>query len=428
MSSSELCDWLLQATLASTAAIVLVLLLRKPMRAMFGPGVGYALWWLVPVATLASWLPPVSRVTAVPLLEPVASLSQVVHLATSDTAQGGHLKWVLLWWAGVMVQALWLAWQQTRFVASLGTLQHEPGAPGLLRAQSVAGLPAVIGVLHPRIVLPADVDDRYSLNQRHLMLAHEHAHMRHGDPWVNALVAVWRCVFWFNPLMHAAASRLRHDQELACDQRVLSAHPGARRAYADALFKTLVAAQPIPVACHWGNTHPVKERIMMLACLHTPRRRRLGLSLLVCAALGAGSAAWSAQPQGPVASDAGVTVTSQGHDYALQLWLRLDNAEPVAIALDGAYGEPFSVTGGSGERFEIAGSVTSASVQGKPADRIALNISRDGVSVASPVLVLERGKRGAVRIGTDTRDDQGKTAFEGLKLEVQLAPAAGASA
>lgn len=423
--SADLLQWLLHATLASTAALVIVLALRAVVRTVFGSGVTYGLWWLLPVAVLASLLPPVARETAVPLLEPVASLSQVAHLPTSDTAPGAHLTWVLLWWAGVVVQALWLAWQQARFVASLGTLQHETGAPDLLRAQSVAGLPAVIGVLRPRIVLPADVDDRYSLNQRRLMLAHEHAHVRHGDPWVNALVAVWRCVFWFNPLMHAAASRLRHDQELACDQRVLSAHPGARRAYADALFKTLLAAQPIPVACHWGNTHPVKERIMMLACLHTPRRRRLGLSLLVCAALGVGSAAWSAQPQGPAASDAGVTVTSQGHDYALQLWLRLDNAEPVAIALDGAYGKPFSVTG---ERFEIAGSVTSASVHGKPADRIALNISRDGVLVAGPVLVLERGKRGAVRIGTDTRGDQGKTAFEGLKLEVQLAPAAGASA
>ncbi len=39
MSSSELCDWLLQATLASSLAIVLVLLLRKPARSAFSPGV-----------------------------------------------------------------------------------------------------------------------------------------------------------------------------------------------------------------------------------------------------------------------------------------------------------------------------------------------------------------------------------------------------
>lgn len=39
MSSSELCDWLLQATLASTAAIVLVLLLCKQTRSTFSPGV-----------------------------------------------------------------------------------------------------------------------------------------------------------------------------------------------------------------------------------------------------------------------------------------------------------------------------------------------------------------------------------------------------
>ena len=43
-----------------------------------------------------------------------------------------------------------------------------------------------------------------------LIVLHERTHLRRGDAWVNAAVAVWRCLFWFNPLF-ALAQRCLHE-------------------------------------------------------------------------------------------------------------------------------------------------------------------------------------------------------------------------
>ena len=98
------------------------------------------------------------------------------------------------------------------------------------------------------------------------MLAHERAHEGRHDILVSALALLSHCVFWFNPLMYLALRWLRHDQELACDEQVLSSlprsEPEARRIYADALLKAQLATEGawrMPIGCHWHRLTP-KER------------------------------------------------------------------------------------------------------------------------------------------------------------------------
>jgi len=115
----------------------------------------------------------------------------------------------------------------------------------------------------------------------------------------------WLCVFWFNPLIYWAISRLRADQELACDAQVLARHAGARRSYANALLKTQLATESgwrMPVGCHWQSSHSLKERIVMLKRpLPGVSRRVLGIAG-IAALIGTGSyAAWAAQT--PVAGE-----------------------------------------------------------------------------------------------------------------------------
>jgi hypothetical protein len=192
-----------------------------------------------------------------------------------------------------MLLAQW--YEQRRFMRSLGTLA--PLDAQLLRAQSNAGCPALIGVWRPRIVLPADFETRYDAAERALILAHEHLHRVRGDAQTNALVAALRCVYWFNPLVHFAVKRFRFDQELACDAGVIARFPQARAAYAAAMLKTQLADFGLPAGCHWQSTHSLTERIAMLKRPLPGRVRAVcGLVLATLLTGAGGYAAWAAQP------------------------------------------------------------------------------------------------------------------------------------
>lgn len=296
MDSADLYAWLIEATLATSAAVLALLALRKPLRAAFGAGACYAAWTAVPVALLATLLPAaVADAPVAPLAiigVPMRMLAaEVPHSAGPDTATLACIAWIV----GCLLFAGHLALQQYRFVRGLGGIKSN--GDGLLLADAVAGLPAVIGLWKPRIVLPADALSRYDAAERGLMLAHEREHIARGDLIANAFVAALRCLFWFNPLLHIAARRFRDDQELACDQRVIARHPQERRAYGEAMLKTQMAAGTLPLGCHWGQSHPLKERIEMLKRPLPSNMRRAGGRALVIAILSvSGYAAWAAQP------------------------------------------------------------------------------------------------------------------------------------
>lgn len=294
MDVAEILDGLLRATVVAGVALLVILALRRPMRRQFGALVAYRLWALLPAALLASWLPaPDASMTAFAMPAGYAATTRVAALPDA------HHQWAWLlaaWLAGAVSMATLLWMRQRRFVRGIG--RTAPTRHGELAAlQASAGLPAAVGILRPRIVLPADFGTRYTPEQQTLMRCHERCHIRHGDLYANAAFALLRCVFWFNPLVHLAERAFRHDQELACDERVISRHPQARRAYGEAMLNTQLAAQPSPLACHWGYGHPLRERIEMLKQPLPSLPRWIGGSLVVCT-LAAATAftAWAAQP------------------------------------------------------------------------------------------------------------------------------------
>jgi TonB family protein len=297
MESREAFALVVQATLVGSAAIALVLLARQPLRRAFGARVAYAAWWLVPAALLAIALPSapsgdlattVGVRFAAPLVVATGFAGREAGFAWQSWALGA-------WGAGAIGFAMAMAAAQARFRAALGGLQ--PHGDAWRAASGAAGLPATVGIFSPRIVLPADFDTRYEAHQRELILAHERTHVARGDAWANLAVAALRCLCWFNPLVHLAVARFRHDQELACDAIVVARHPQSRRAYGDALFQAQCAAQASPLACHFGFGHPLKERITMLRePIASPRRRIAGNAAVALLVSAAAFAAWAAQP------------------------------------------------------------------------------------------------------------------------------------
>ncbi|MBA2589510.1 MAG: M48 family metalloprotease [Alphaproteobacteria bacterium] len=300
---------LVKVNLAMGAAIILVLLVRRPLRTRFGAPIAYALWLLVPIASVASLLPPrevpahVATVQAPSVPMPALVPSGLGVIAQGETganappaamtplASGHRLFdiWLLLfaaWLLGTLFMAASLTRVQVRFSAAVRRGQ--------------AG-PAVVGFFSPRIVTPSGFHDQFTQQEHAAILAHERVHLARQDARINALVALLRCLCWFNPLIHLGARRLRVDQELACDAAVVSTSV-SHQTYARALLKSQLMAGVLPFGCNWpGPQHPLVERIALLQRKPPGAARRLaGMGLVLLAATFAGLGAWAAQP--PVAA------------------------------------------------------------------------------------------------------------------------------
>jgi TonB family protein len=410
MNNVDLLTALIETTLAGSAAIVLALLLRRPLRRGFGAGAAYALWALVPAAMLAVLLPAASA--PLPLSLPVqAAIQAPATVAAPEAVSIAPAALALIVWSlGAVLAMLALAWQQRRFVRALGELR--PRADGLRQADAVAGLPAAIGLLRPIIVVPSDFEQRYSDEQQALMRTHEREHIARGDLALNAIVALLRCVYWFNPLLHYAVRHYRHDQELSCDQRVIRRHPQARRAYGEAMLKTLLASRPAPLGCHWGYSHPLKERIEMLKHANVSSKRWIaGGALVALLAVATGAAAWSAQPQRETAA-----APPQGHAM-VKFEVRLDGGEPSTFRVLERYGESFGVSGDErGSKWSMQGKV-SPLANGQLL--LEASLQRDGKPIGEPRLMVRDGEPARISIGS-VRGSKQTEVLEGIDMTVTV--------
>jgi bla regulator protein blaR1 len=331
--TSELMRVLLLSTIASSFAMLLVLVLRKPMRIFLGTRAAYALWTLVPLSALVFMLPAPVASLSMPVM-PVAVTALATSILAAAPAAANPFDaslWLAgAWLLGAGIACLLFVRQQRRFVRGLGQLSAANDET--LRAQTTAGCPALLGAWRPRVVVPVDFEQRYSSTERELVLAHERTHRARGDAQINALAAVLRCVFWFNPLIHFVASRFRFDQELACDAVVISRFPEARRSYADAMLKTQLAVLGLPVGCHWQSSHPLKERIVMLKRPLPGRvRAALGVGLVATLVVGGSYAAWAAQPPNEVKSVPAPATASADHAAGYRSISRIDYPQDLSL-------------------------------------------------------------------------------------------------
>jgi beta-lactamase regulating signal transducer with metallopeptidase domain len=292
--ANELVSVLAMTSLAISAGILLMLVLRRPLRKLLGATVVYQAWLLVPALMAVPLLPrpAVAHKTAVVTL--VQSSAGAVATAAAPAASWNGVL-ALAWLCGALVLALFFWRAHATFVARLGRLA--PRGELYISASGDAG-PALLGLWRPKVVVPADFASRYSEQEQALIVAHEQVHARRGDVAVNLLQASLQCVFWFNPLVHLAALCFRADQEMACDAAVLRRHPGLVRTYAAALLKSQAfsTAVPLTVACSWRINHPVKERFMTLQQNQPGTRRRLfGRFLVASLILGTGWAGLAAR-------------------------------------------------------------------------------------------------------------------------------------
>lgn len=275
---------ILELNIAAAAAILFVLAVRRPAARLFGAHAAYSLWAMVPVAMLATLVPERTTETIVGEFL-IGGLPASHALARAADAAWFAPALLALWTLGAIALAVLFVRRQRDFQKDA-----EIGLAG----------PAIVGFRHPRIVMPDDFAKRFSHDERKLILTHEQVHLDRNDARINAAVAVLRCLFWFNPLVHIGAKAMRIDQELSCDAEVIDRRPRVRRAYAETLLKTQLASRPLPVGCYWPaeSQHPLTERISLIAAKPVSALRRTTAAALVLSlTAGAGLTAWAVQPE-----------------------------------------------------------------------------------------------------------------------------------
>lgn len=233
----ELLSALIRVNVMISALIIPILILRAPVRLLTGPVIACRMWFILLLSAFAVIPPPWTASYLGPLLEGFGPV-------LTQTAAA-------IWLGGVVISLGLLVCAHLRIVA-----KARKGEVG----------PAVIGLFNPRVYLPHGFHETYSEAEQSVMRIHERVHLLRGDATANALMALVQCLFWFNPLIHVAATRLRRDQEMACDAGVMEVRPEQRRLYAETMLKTQVARMTeMPLGCAFTGVHPLEERIEALA-------------------------------------------------------------------------------------------------------------------------------------------------------------------
>src|SRR5690348_15928845 len=114
-----------KAQAAASAAIVLILVLRLPVRRLFGAELGYVLWTLVPVAAGASLFP------SLPAFRPELGEPTTLVLNVIRAPALGHATLAaLVWGAGVLAMGAVFALGQWRFDRNAKAGRAGPAATG----------------------------------------------------------------------------------------------------------------------------------------------------------------------------------------------------------------------------------------------------------------------------------------------------------
>ncbi|MCC6478999.1 M56 family metallopeptidase [Sphingorhabdus sp.] len=291
-------EWLGDTLLATSALLLLVLLIRAPVARYFGAGAAYFLWAL-PAARL--FMPTLTREIRLPAPTPdtgmaVGAGDAVAHAATDAVAlvAGGP---VIDWF--VIAASLWLGGavllfivQMYRYLALRDELLSDArdidviDGIRIIQTDRIPG-PLAFGLLRRYVAVPREFTRTFSPRERELALAHELAHHRGGDLFANMAAFIFLCLMWFNPLAWMAWSAFRFDQEAACDARVVAgADAATRQSYGRALARTATEGLPA-FAMALNNPKTIIQRLRRLMMNETSKGRSLSgkLAILVAAAV-----------------------------------------------------------------------------------------------------------------------------------------------
>jgi uncharacterized protein involved in exopolysaccharide biosynthesis len=104
----------------------------------------------------------------------------------------------------------------------------------VLHHSAAVGVPTVIGWRHPTVLLPTGSLTTLALKPLTMLLAHELAHVRRRDAWVNLAQVGIETLLFFHPVARWISGCIRNEREHCCDDLAIEAC-GEPAAYVRAL-------------------------------------------------------------------------------------------------------------------------------------------------------------------------------------------------
>lgn len=250
-----------------------------------------------------------------------------------------------LWYGGMALTGLWFLAGNLRFRWKLRRRRRPYPVEGcpvpVYLAEGWLASPCLVGLLRPAIYLTpaaAAAEER----QRHV-IAHELTHRRHLDPLWSLLRSVCLVVYWFDPLVWAAALASRTDGELACDEAVLAGLDQEERlAYGRSLLALVpvrrTGGDPFLTATTMAaGKRQLKDRIGRIA----QARRTTALALTLALVLAAVTcAATFTAPAGAEDDGSGAPLTGAELTYFAEEWFNGDDFNIRNQFLNSLYDRP----------------------------------------------------------------------------------------
>jgi bla regulator protein BlaR1 len=321
---SPFLSWLADASVKGAVVIVLVAILHRLLASRVDARWRHALWLLV-LVRFALPAGPSSRLSIFNLLPrsedaalavPGQSMIAVAVSSPRVPAVVEVREVAAPWWGGAM-RALVVVWLAGALLLALRTLiasvrlhravrralATHPGEAAIdaivaaecrrlgitrtVRAVEcdLVRTPALHGMLRPTLLLPAGISRAFTPEELRHVVLHELWHLRRLDVAVSWILSAVQTLHWFNPFVWFAASRIKEERELSCDELALSfLEEDERLRYGGTILKLLERFRaPVPVPALVGivnHKQKMKRRLTMIASF----RNRPRLTLLFAAA------------------------------------------------------------------------------------------------------------------------------------------------
>jgi hypothetical protein len=210
---------------------------------------------------------------------------------------------VIVWLCGIVVLSLRLAggWLVARRMAARAVRPAQAPLQALaadlssrlaigkvvrVLESSAIAVPVVVGWLRPAIVFPVAAVSGLSTAQIEALLAHELAHVRRHDYFVNLLQSCAEVVLFYHPAVWWLSGRIRRERERCCDD--IAVRVCDRLVYATALTDLASMVSPrIALAATGGDLVDRVRRILEREESFMSARRRWSSAAVLVVLLGA---------------------------------------------------------------------------------------------------------------------------------------------